>query len=119
MAPSGRDLTLATIADTDTGDGEPSGPAPLFVVRVATGKDAGKSLVLDWNLAPRALVGQSRVCELTLGDPHVSRRHLALSPAGHAVRVTDLGATNGTRIGGVRMVEALLTGGETIELGGS
>jgi DNA-binding NtrC family response regulator len=31
--------------------------------------------------------------------------------------MTDLGSTNGTRIGGVRIVEALLGGGETIELG--
>jgi DNA-binding NtrC family response regulator len=113
MGPSGRDLTLATISDSD----DAAGPAPLFVVRVATGKDAGKSRVLDWNVAPRVLVGQSRLCEVPLADPRVSRRHLALSPAGHAVRMTDLGSTNGTRIGGVRIVEALLGGGETIELG--
>ena len=115
MGPTGRDLTLATISDSGTG--EAAGPAPLFVVRVATGKDAGKSRVLDWNVAPRVLVGQSRLCEVPLADPRVSRRHLALAPAGHAVRITDLGSTNGTRIGGIRIVEALLTGGETIELG--
>ena len=115
MGPSGRDLTLATIADSATG--EAAGPAPLFVVRVASGKDSGKSRVLDWNVAPRVLVGQSRLCEVPLADPRVSRRHLALAPAGHAVRITDLGSTNGTRIGGLRIVEALLTGGETIEVG--
>ena len=107
-------MTLATITD-DAGGA--TGPAPLFVVRVATGKDTGKSRVLDWNVAPRVLVGQSRLCEVPLADPRVSRRHLALAPAGHAVRVTDLGSTNGTRIGGVRIVEALLAGGETIEVG--
>lgn len=107
-------MTLATIAD-DAGGA--TGPAPLFVVRVATGKDTGKSRVLDWNVAPRVLVGQSRLCEVPLADPRVSRRHLALAPAGHAVRMTDLGSTNGTRIGGVRIVEALLAGGETIEVG--
>ena len=110
------DDELATVS---AGDDSPDGPAPLFVLRVATGKDAGKSLVLDWNARPRVLVGQSRVCDLPLDDPRVSRRHLALSAAGHRVRVTDLGATNGTRIAGVRMVEALLSGGEVIELGGS
>jgi DNA-binding NtrC family response regulator len=115
MGPSGRDLTLATIADS--GPGEAAGPAPLYVVRVASGKDSGKSRVLDWNVAPRVLVGQSRLCEVPLADPRVSRRHLALAPAGHAVRITDLGSTNGTRIGGIRIVEALLSGGETIELG--
>jgi DNA-binding NtrC family response regulator len=114
MAPARPDQTLATISE---GRDEPAGPPPLFVLRVATGKDAGKSRVLDWNAAPRALVGQSRLCELPLADPRVSRRHLAVAPAGHAVRVTDLGSTNGTRVGGVRIVEALLTGGETIEVG--
>ncbi|MDB4936521.1 MAG: sigma-54 dependent transcriptional regulator [Labilithrix sp.] len=110
------DQTLATISE---GPGEPAGPAPLFVLRVATGKDAGKSRVLDWNVAPRVLVGQSRLCELAVGDPRVSRRHLAIAPAGHGVRVTDLGSTNGTRVNGLRIVEALLTGGEAIDIGDS
>ncbi len=95
----------------------PQGPAPLFVARVASGKDNGKTLVLDWNATPRVLVGQSRVCELVLDDPRVSRRHLALAPEGHGVRVSDLGTTNGTRIAGLRIVEAVLAGGEVIEIG--
>lgn len=113
MAP---DHELATIS---AGDDQPAGPPPLYVLRVMGGRDAGKSRVLDWNAAPRVLVGQSRLCEVVLADPRVSRRHLALAPAGHGVRVTDLGATNGTRIGGIRMIEALLSGGESIELGDS
>lgn len=113
--PGAPDDELATVAADD----RPSGPAPLFVARVATGKDAGKSLVLDWNARPRVLVGKSAICDLVLDDPRVSRRHLALAPDGHRVRVTDLGATNGTRIAGVRMIEAIVTGGEIIELGDS
>src|SRR3954466_15497000 len=95
------DSELATISE---GEAEPSGPAPLFVLRVMTGKDAGKTRVLDWNVAPRVMVGQSRLCELPLGDARVSRRHLSLAPAGHRVRVTDLESTNGTRANGVRIV---------------
>ena len=121
MSPLPRDHApphgeLSTIS---AGEDDPAGPAPLFVLRVLTGPDAGKSRVLDWNAAPRVLVGQSLLCELVLGDTRVSRRHLALSPAGHGVRVSDLGARNGTRIGGIRIVEALCGGGETIELGDS
>ena len=114
-----RDPDDSELSTVSAGEAEPSGPAPLYVLRVATGKDTGKSLVLDWNARPRVLVGQSRVCDLVLSDPRVSRRHLALSPDGHRVRVTDLGATNGTRIGGVRMIEALLNGGEVVDLGDS
>jgi two-component system, NtrC family, response regulator HydG len=105
---------LATVAEGDDG---PSGPAPLFVLRVVSGRDTGKSRILDWNVAPRVLVGQSRLCELVLTDPKVSRRHLSVAQDGRSVRVTDLGATNGTRVGGVRLVEALLDGGETLEVG--
>ena len=110
------DAELSTISEGET---EPSGPAPLFVLRVMTGKDAGKTRVLDWNVAPRVMVGQSRLCELALGDARVSRRHLSVAPAGHHVRVTDLASTNGTRVGGIRIVEALLDGGELIEVGDS
>ena len=110
------DSELATISE---GEADPAGPAPLFVLRVMNGKDAGKTRVLDWNAASRVLVGQSRLCELALGDARVSRRHLALAPAGHRVRVTDLESTNGTRVGGTRVVEALLEGGELIEIGDS
>jgi DNA-binding NtrC family response regulator len=110
------DSELATISE---GEAEPSGPAPLFVLRVMNGRDAGKTRVLDWNVAPRVMVGQSRLSELALADARVSRRHLALAPAGHRVRVTDLESTNGTRVGGIRIVEALLEGGELIEIGDS
>jgi DNA-binding NtrC family response regulator len=121
MAPSQRDQTLssAELATISEGPNEPAGPAPLYVLRVMTGKDTGKSRVLDWNAAPRVLVGQSRLCELVLADLRVSRRHLAFAPAGHGVRVTDLSSSNGTRIGGIRVVEALLSGGESIEIGDS
>src|SRR5260221_6655907 len=70
--PQQDDDELATVQG---GEGVVSGPAPLFVLRVASGKDTGRSLVLDWNARPRVLVGQSRVCDLVLVDPRVSRRH--------------------------------------------
>ena len=107
---------LATLTEDPT---EEVGPTPLYVLRVMTGPDANKTLVLDWNRVPRVMVGQSRVAELSIQDPRVSRRHLAVAPEGHGVRVTDLGATNGTRVGGVRVFDVLLTGGEDVEIGGS
>lgn len=105
---------LRTLAESSP---EPAGPAPMFVLRVMSGPDAGKTRVLDWNVAPRVTVGQSLLSELPLTDRSVSRRHVALSPAGHRIRVTDLDSTNGTRIGGIRMIDALLEGGESIEVG--
>ncbi|WP_394822081.1 sigma-54-dependent Fis family transcriptional regulator [Pendulispora albinea] len=84
-----------------------------------SGPSVGKTLILDWNKVPQALVGQSQVCELVLSDPRTSRRHLSLTSEGTALRVVDLRSTNGTRVGGIRITEALLEGGELIELGDS
>jgi DNA-binding NtrC family response regulator len=47
----------------------------------------------------------------------VSRRHAALEFGEPGLRFTDLGSTNGSFIGGVRVVEARLFGGETIRVG--
>ena len=105
---------LRTLAEQSP---EPAGPAPLFVLRVMSGPDASKTRVLDWNVAPRVTVGQSLLSELPLTDHRVSRRHLSVAPVGHRVRVTDLDSTNGTRIGGIRVIDALLEGGELIEIG--
>jgi DNA-binding NtrC family response regulator len=50
-------------------------------------------------------------------DRGVSRRHAALEFGEPGLRFTDLGSTNGSFIGGVRVVEARLFGGETIRVG--
>lgn len=96
---------------------EEEGPAPCYVLRVATGPDAGTSHVVDAQEGTRQLVGTSQVCDFVLSDRRVSRRHLAVVPQGRALRITDLESSNGTRIGGVRVFDVLVTGGETIEIG--
>jgi transcriptional regulator with GAF, ATPase, and Fis domain len=92
-------------------------PSCSFVVHVEEGPDRGRSLTLDARSPMRALVGVSHTCDLNLHDPEVSRRHLAIEIAGVQLRVTDLGSLNGTRVGGLRIVEALLEGGERVQLG--
>jgi DNA-binding NtrC family response regulator len=106
---------LLTVADGPAG--ENGGPAPLYICRVSQGPGAGMSLALDWAKRPAYLVGQGPLCELRLLDPRASRRHLSIAPHGSLLRVTDLGSSNGTRVCGQRIMEALLSGGEVIELG--
>jgi two-component system, NtrC family, response regulator HydG len=89
----------------------------IFVLRVNEGPDAGASRVLDGVDEARVLIGQSAVCTLRLTDPTVSRRHAALRREEHAWRLLDLGSTNGTRVNGVRVKEAFLTGGELVSVG--
>ena len=90
-----------------------------FVLRVSEGPDAGEALVLDGIGEGRVLLGTSSVCTLTLTDPAVSRRHAALRRETRAWRIEDLQSTNGTRVNGVRVQEAFLTGGEVIAMGGT
>lgn len=106
---------LFTVADGPVGaDGE---PAPVFILRVAQGPEAGQSLLLDWSSRPAYLIGQGPLCDLRLSDRRVSRRHLRLAPEGALLRLSDLGSSNGTSVGGLRVVEALLSGGELVTIG--
>ncbi len=106
---------LLTVADGPVG--EDGGPAPVYVARVTQGPDVGQSLLLDWSKRPSFLVGQGPLCDLQLRDRRVSRRHLSISPDGSRLRLTDLRSSNGTSVGGIRVVEALLSGGELVTIG--
>ncbi len=74
----------------------------------------GKRLVLSGN---RVLVGRSRDCDLMLDDPNVSRHHAELRREGDAWVVVDLDSTNGVKVNGSRVREAVLSPGDEITLG--
>ena len=88
-----------------------------FALTVTSGPDKGKRVVLEARSAARVLVGQSEVCDVRLSDREASRRHAAFDHTGTQLRLTDLGSTNGTFVDRVRIVEALLTGGERVRVG--
>lgn len=92
-------------------------PRTSFVLRVVQGQDAGEVLTLDPSSPPHAVLGQSSSCAIKLTDPHVSRRHIALTATPTHVLLMDLGSRNGTRVNGVLVREARLYGGETIQIG--
>ncbi|NUQ76125.1 MAG: sigma 54-dependent Fis family transcriptional regulator [Polyangiaceae bacterium] len=95
----------------------PSAGKVGFALRIIGGPDAGRSLVIPPTQPSRVLVGQSASCDLRLTDREASRRHLGVEIADAELRITDLGSTNGTRINGVSIIEALVRGGERIEIG--
>ncbi len=84
---------------------------------VIKGADMNKRFVVDGSGALRVLLGQSPACEIRLSDPKVSRRHAALEMDTRGVRFTDLNSTNGSFINGVSVIDAYLTGGETLKVG--
>jgi len=67
-----------------------------------------------------ATIGRSRECEVVVDDANVSRRHAELRERGGAWVLTDLGSTNGTRLGGRRIERPeSLEPGDRIEVGAS
>jgi DNA-binding NtrC family response regulator len=92
---------------------------PLFTVSVVAGPSMGRSFDIDAASSPVTRIGKGPACELVLEDPTVSRRHASLSLGEHGVALRDLGSTNGTWVGGTRVVEAWLRSGETLQVGDS
>ena len=66
-----------------------------------------------------AKVGSGEGCTLRLADRAVSRMHLELTVGVSTVAVRDLGSTNGTFLGDVRVRDADVTPGTAIRVGGS
>jgi DNA-binding NtrC family response regulator len=64
------------------------------------------------------VVGTHPPSDLVLRDPEVSRQHLRIDAEREWI-LRDLGSTNGTRVGGVRVREAILDDGALLECGAS
>ena len=65
----------------------------------------------------RCAIGSHPSNDLVLDDDTVSRFHCELAIAGNYVRVRDLGSRNGTVSGGIRIVDASVSGGAVLALG--
>jgi DNA-binding NtrC family response regulator len=89
-------------------------PVRTIRVEVVDGPDRGKRAEGD-----RVSLGTAEGNDLRLSDPHVSRFHVELGAAGAHVRVRDLGSTNGTSVGAVRLERGEIPLGATLELGHS
>jgi len=96
-------------AASETADGD-------FVVEVVAGPDAPGSIVVAASQSS-VLVGKGPASTLRLTDPRVSRRHLSLEVQGRALRVHDVGSTNGTFVAGVRIRDAFVDREAALEIG--
>jgi hypothetical protein len=65
-----------------------------------------------------SITGRGDECELVLPLPHISRKHLVLTHQPDGLRIRDLGSTNGTRVNGVLVHEAVLHHGDTLTIAG-
>src|SRR4051812_37618157 len=85
-------------------------------MRIVSGEDAGREVVLG---SEPLVLGRQAGCDVVLRDPHASRRHAELRLlADGQVLLRDLHSANGTRVDGEAGAEAVLSGGEELELAG-
>ncbi|MBI5546270.1 MAG: sigma 54-dependent Fis family transcriptional regulator, partial [Deltaproteobacteria bacterium] len=84
------------------------------ILKVSSGPDAGLSVV---SVADRLSIGTQESNDLSLSDRSVSRFHAELSRTPDGFRLKDLGSTNGTFVGNLRVIEALLEADATLRLG--
>ena len=81
---------------------------------IIEGPDAGREFLVGHGAT---LVGKAVDCDVLLTDRAISAHHVELSLVGAAVRLRDLGSTNGTWIGGARVLESLVPPGTVLQLG--
>jgi len=84
-------------------------------VEVVDGPDKGKHVVGGDVVS----VGTARDNALAIADFTVSRYHLDVSVRPGGILVSDLGSTNGTYIGAVRIERAIVPPGTLVKLGGT
>ncbi|HEX6885828.1 MAG TPA: FHA domain-containing protein [Planctomycetota bacterium] len=85
-----------------------------FVLRIESGERQGEQVPLtDGTLQ----VGRRPECGLVLADGSVSGKHAELRVAGERVEVVDLGSTNGTRVGGQKIAQAVVSHGDSLLFG--
>ena len=111
-----REAPEATAGRGLTGIRPAEAPAPAPArLRV---RDRGRERVVP--LPPGGLsVGSSPESGLALDDPFVSARHLRIEPRRGRWQVVDLGSTNGTSLGGVRVWRSELPPGLPLVAGDS
>ena len=80
------------------------------VLRGLGGKYHGNSVSLE---QPRT-VGRARDAHIRIDDPGFAERHARLELRGERVLLRDLGSSEGTRVNGVAVRDALLVSGDQI-----
>jgi transcriptional regulator with GAF, ATPase, and Fis domain len=121
---------------TDPTERDPSEPAPpkeeqeddVIRTRIAHGQRAasagivatvlsGSSKGITRPVGARMTIGKAPDNDLVLGDDTVSRHHCELVRTGDGIQVKDLESTNGTKIDGTRVQEAIISPGSVLKVG--
>jgi transcriptional regulator with GAF, ATPase, and Fis domain len=115
MTATGEDKPLPEhdAAEIATRAVQPPGTKVGIHVVVLSGSAKGTSRPLG----DKVRVGKAQDNDLVLSDDTVSRHHCELTRANDGVHVRDLGSTNGTRVQGARVSEAIVQPGTVLKVG--
>lgn len=83
-------------------------------LHIVDGPDKGKELVMD---RERVSVGRSVICDLVVADKAVSGTHCEFIADERGFLVKDLGSTNGTKVGELKIREVWITKGTIVTIG--
>jgi pSer/pThr/pTyr-binding forkhead associated (FHA) protein len=98
----------------------PPVPAPAFLdthricLVIVEGAMAGSEFALD---GARHVIGRGDSASIQIQDDALSREHAAFEAIDEAIRVRDLGSTNGVHVNGTATLAGELKHGDRIEIG--
>jgi len=92
----------------------PPAVPPGAVLRVAPPGAPARDVALDGR---PLTIGRAADADVVIVDPLVSRRHARLASRGGRIVLSDLGSTNGTRVNGEVIREAVVGPGDHLEIG--
>jgi pSer/pThr/pTyr-binding forkhead associated (FHA) protein len=98
-------------ADQAAVDALPAGSALLIVQR---GPESGSRFLLDKEVTT---AGRHPSSDIFLDDVTVSRRHAEFHRVGSGFSVRDVGSLNGTYVNRERIEDAVLAGGDEVQIG--
>jgi len=85
-----------------------------YSLRFESGDKKGETVAIP---ATGLTIGRKEGNGLRIADASVSGNHARLTIDAEGVKITDLGSTNGTRVGTARVTESRLQAGDTLYLG--
>jgi transcriptional regulator with GAF, ATPase, and Fis domain len=87
------------------------------IVVVIGGSAKGQSIHIPGEIGASVKIGKAPENDLVLPDDTVSRQHLSITRTTEGLQVRDLGSTNGIKIGGAKVKEAIVEPGSLIRAG--
>jgi len=95
--------------------GNGAGNGNNFVLTAVLGNYQGKQFPLKSN--HENVIGRDAAADIVFEDSSVSRRHVKIIVQGDDVYVEDLGSTNGTFVGGIKVSRTKVKAGDLIVIG--